>query len=371
MARIPFSDLKRQYAPIQTRLHEAAGRVLDSTKYIGGEEVAAFERELSATLQGQPVCGVSCATMGLFSSLKGLGVGPGDEVITTVHTAIATPEAISLTGAQVVFCDIRPGFFYLDPAQAERKLTNRTKVIIPVHLYGQPVDMDPFLALARKHNLRLLEDCAQAQGARYKGKPVGTIGDAAVFSFFPSKTLGGFGDGGAVTAKDPQLLKKIRMFSNHGRESKYYHEFEGINSRLDAIQAALLRVCLTRLDDWNAERRRVAAGYDNGLAGITQVNRPAVLPDTTPVYHLYVVVVPDREALQKGLSERGIETGIHYPYSLNVLPAYAHLKQGKGHFPEAESACEHMLSLPVFPGMTDAEINAVCSAIREFYSARR
>jgi dTDP-4-amino-4,6-dideoxygalactose transaminase len=366
--KVPFLDLNRQHEPIRKALHEAACRVIDSCHYIGGEDVEGFEKELATWVGVPEVCGVACATSGLFATLKGLGVGPGDEVITTVHTAIATAEAVTLTGAQVVFCDIQPGFFNLDLEQVRRKITKKTKVLLPVHLYGQPVDLDGILDLAKPHNLRVVEDCAQAQGARHRGRRVGTVGDAGVFSFFPSKNLGGFGDGGAVVAKDPAILKKIRMFSNHGRTSKYLHEFEGINSRLDALQAALLRVCLSHVDEWNAKRRVIAGWYNERLKDIPQVTLPREVPDTEPVYHVYVVLVPDREALAKFLKVRGIGTGVHYPYSLNVLPAYAHLKQGAGSFPVAEQACAHMLSLPISPAMTREEADYVCATIQEFFA---
>lgn len=361
--RVPFLDLSRQHAPIRELLYEAARRVIDSCNYIGGEEVKSFEKEMARWLGVEDVCCVACATSGLFAVIKNLGIGPGDEVITTVHTAIATAEAITLSGAKVVFCDIKAGTFNIDPDEIRKKITARTKAIIPVHLYGQPADLEAILAIAREHKLKVIEDCAQAQGARYKGRYVGTWGDAAVFSFFPSKNLGGFGDGGAVTAKDPVLLKRIRMFSNHGREAKYVHEFEGINSRLDAIQAALLRVCLPYIDEWNAKRRAAARRYSAQLATIPNVQIPSELPETEPVYHVYSIVVPDREKLRNYLKEMGISTGIHYPYSLNVQPAYAYLRQGAGHFPIAEYACAHMLSLPMFPEITQDEIDYVCDCI--------
>jgi dTDP-4-amino-4,6-dideoxygalactose transaminase len=237
-----------------------------------------------------------------------------------------------------------------------------------VHLYGQPADLAPILDIARKHHLFVIEDCAQAQGARIQGRRVGTFGDASVFSFFPSKTLGGFGDGGAVAAKDPKLMKRIRMFSNHGRDSKYYHEFEGINSRLDALQAALLRVCLRRLDEWNENRRLAAQGYDKGLAGIPQIVLPQVLSGTEPTYHLYVITAPDREALAHHLKERKIETGVHYPYALSELPAYAHLQHGPGAFPVAETACRHVLSLPLHPAITRQEVDTVCAEVRGYFA---
>jgi dTDP-4-amino-4,6-dideoxygalactose transaminase len=367
MDRVPFVDFKRQYAPLRETLHQAACRVIDSTHYIGGEEVQSFEREMATWLGAPEVCGVACATSGLFAALKCLGIGPGDEVITTVHTAIATAEAISLTGATAVFCDIQKGYFNIDPAEAEKKITVKTRALVPVHLYGQPADMDAFMGLAQKHALLVVEDCAQAQGAKYRGRTVGTIGDAGVFSFFPSKNLGGFGDGGAVIARDPAVMKKIRMFSNHGRTSKYLHEFEGINSRLDALQAALLRVCMPYLDAWNAHRRLAASWYDEGLRGIDRLAYPRVLPGTEPVYHVYVIRVPDREDLQVYLKKQGIETGVHYPYALSSLPAYAREKNRNGRFPEAEEACAHILSLPMSPAITREEVDCVCSAIKAYF----
>lgn len=370
MRKVKFVDLDKQHAPLRPALFDAAKKVIESGAYIGGPEVKSFEKEMASWLGVEEICAAACATSGLFSVMKCMGIGVGDEVITTVHTAIATAEAISLTGAKVVFCDIGENSFNIDFEQAEKKVTSRTKAIMPVHLYGQPADIDKARAIAEKHKLFLIEDCAQAQGAKYKDKKVGTYGDAAVFSFFPSKNLGGFGDGGAVTAKNKDLLRKIRMFSNHGRESKYYHEFEGINSRLDALQAALLRVCLPHLDEWNMARRKAASWYDSRLKNIRQVKIPQVLPGTEPVYHLYVIIVPDREALIKYLKDNGIDTSIHYPYSLNVLPAYAHLKQGEGHFPRAEYACGHMLSLPISPAIAEDDVDYVCETVKRFFEGK-
>jgi len=368
--RVPFVDLKRMHDPVREELHRVAAEVIDSGRYVGGEQVSRFEQEMSATLNGQEVCGVSCATMGLFSALRACGVGPGDEVITTVHTAIATAEAISLTGARAVFCDLEPGYFFLSAGEAERKITSRTRAIIPVHLYGQPADMDSILDVAARHNLLVIEDCAQAQGAVHRGRPVGTMGDLAVFSFFPSKNLGGFGDGGAVTGRDPALMKRVRMFRDHGRESKYIHEMEGVNSRLDAIQAALLRVLLPGLDAWNAHRRGAADWYAEEMASLPEVTLPKVLPETLPVYHLYVILVPDRDALRRFLEENGVGTGIHYPRPLNLQPAYARLNQGEGFFPRAEYACRHMLSLPMHSAITREEVRYVCDMVRRFFESR-
>lgn len=366
--KVPFADLRRNYQPVLEDLHQAATRVIDSAHFVGGPEVKQFEQDMAKWLGVPEICSVGCATSGLYLVLRALGVGPGDEVITTVHTAIATAEAIGLCGANVVFCDIEgKGFYNLDANEVSKKITPRTKAIIPVHLYGHPANLDSIIKIAREHNLPVVEDCAQAQGAFYKGKMVGTYGDAAVFSFFPSKTLGGFGDGGAVYVRDQKLRTKVRMLANHGRQTKYDHEMEGTNSRLDAIQAAMLRVVLPLLHDWNKKRSSAASWYNEGLAGIKAMTLPGASADCQHVYHVYVVTVPERDALAKHLKEKGVETGIHYPISLNMQPAFARLKQGAGSFPRAEMACQHMLSLPLFPAITRDEVNYVTAQIKEFY----
>lgn len=366
---VPFVDLKRFQSPIRGELYHAARSVIDECNYIQGQPVRDFEQALTQWIGGAPMVGVSCATAGLFALLRSIGVGPGDEVLTTVHTAIATSEAISLTGAQVVFCDIRADTYNIDPLEVQEKITAKTRAIIAVHLYGQPADMDKIADIASASRLFLLEDCAQAMGARHRGRYVGTIGDAGVFSFFPSKNLGGFGDGGAVTARDPGVAEKVAMFSNHGRKDKYLHEFEGTNSRLDTIQAAMLAVCLRHLDEWNRLRQQAAAWYDERLKDISEVTIPVVADHCEPVYHVYVIAVDERERLRTFLNDRGVKTGIHYPYSLNVLPAYAHLNLGKGHFPRAEEACRRVISLPMFPMIVEEEVDYVCRQVREFYRA--
>ena len=365
--KIKLVDLGRLHAPIASQLDQTALRVLREQRYIQGPDVREFEKEMAATLDGAPVCGVSCATFGLLVALKALGIGPGDEVITTPLTAIATAEAISMAGATVVFADLEPEGFCLDPEDVRRKITPRTRAIIPVHIYGLPTDLDALQEIARAHGLKLIEDCAQAQGARHRGRRVGTIGDAGVFSFFPSKNLGGFGDGGAVTARDPEVLRRMRMLANHGRESKYDHELVGMNSRLDTLQAALLRVCLPLLDQWNAARLAAARLYDRLLGEITPLKTPPARPHTDPVYHLYVVRVPDREALADYLRGRGIETGLHYPQSLHETGAYHHLGYRLGDLPRAEAACRTVLSLPMHPCLTKEEIETVCGAIADYF----
>ena len=369
--KVNFVNLAKLHAPIAAQLDQAALRVLREQRYIHGPDVREFEKEMAATLDGAPVCGVSCATFGLLVALKALGIGPGDEVITTPLTAIATAEAISLAGAKVVFADLEPNGYCLDPQDVRRKITPRTRAIIPVHIYGLAADLDAFQEVCREHGLKLIEDCAQAQGARHRGRRVGTIGDAGVYSFFPSKNLGGFGDGGAVTAQDPQVLRRARMLANHGRESKYDHELVGMNSRLDTMQAALLRVCLPLLDQWNAARAAAAKVYDQLLADIPAVRIPQVRPGTSPVYHLYVVRVPDREALADYLRSRGIDTGLHYPQSLHECSAYLHLGYKLGDLPHAEATCRSVLSLPMHPCITREEVETVCAAIAEYFRAKQ
>jgi len=366
---VKFVDLHKQHAPIIDKLKAAACEVIESGMYIGGNEVKSFEKEMAEHLGVSEVCGVACATSGLATTLRALGVQPGDEVITTVHTAIPTAEAITLAGGTIVFCDIEEGGYVLDVNKIESLITEKTKVLLPVHLYGEAVDMDKIMDLAAKYNLKVLEDCAQAQGARWKGKRLGSIGDAGVYSFFPSKNLGGFGDGGAITAKDPEVMNMIRMYSNHGRTKKYWHEIQGTNSRLDAIQAALLRICLPHLDDWNQGRRRAAAWYAEGLKDIPQLKViPKENEGSEHVYHVYVIVTEPRDELMAYLKEQGIETGLHYPHALNVMPAFEFMNKGRGYFPNAEYACEHMMSLPMSPVLEQDEVAYVCEKIKEFFN---
>ena len=366
MELIKFVDIGRFHLPLRNKLHEAAIRVIDSGAYIKGPDVKIFEANLAQWMGVEEVCGTACGTSALWAALKGLGVKAGGEVITTVHTAIATAEAITLCGATPVFCDLEPGYFFLSAQEVEKKITPRTQAIVPVHLYGQPVNLDDFLELGRKYGIPVIEDCAQAQGARYKGKYVGTQSDAAIFSFFPSKNLGGFGDGGAFTTKDLDKMNWMRMFSNHGRSEKYDHEFEGINSRLDTLQAALLNVCLPYLDQWNESRRQVALWYDEGFADVEEVTIPQVLPETEPIYHVYVVLVPDRDGLREYLRANQIQTGIHYPIPLSLQQAYSYLNQGAGSFPLAEEACARMLSLPMHPALDREEVERVVDTVKEY-----
>jgi dTDP-4-amino-4,6-dideoxygalactose transaminase len=315
------------------------------------------------------VCCVSNCTHALYLTLKALGIGDGDEVITVPNTAFPTSEAIRLAGAQVVFADIEPGFYALDPRAAEAAITNKTRAIIPVHLYGIPADMDAFTRLAEKHDIFVIEDVAQAQGAVYKGRRVGTFGRAGCFSFFPSKNLGAFGDGGAVASGDAELIKKVRMLANHGREEKYTHIVHGTNSRLDTIKAGQLSVCLEHLDEWNQERRNAAALYDELLKPYEEIVRPQVPPGCDAIWHVYVIRYSDRDKLAAFLNERGIKTGLHYPRPLHLQPVYEYLGLSPGSLPRAEAACREVLSLPMFPKITADEIKAVAVAIGRFFES--
>lgn len=363
---VPLVDLRRQYAPLLPALREAANAVLEACDFVGGKAVARFEQAFAAALGVTASVGVGNATSGLHAVLNGLGIGRGDEVIVPAHTAIATAEAVTLTGAQVVFADIEPDTCTLDASDVARRLTSRTRAIVPVHLYGQAADLDRLMPLAKAHALYLVEDCAQAVGGRLHGRALGSFGDAGVFSFFPSKNLGGFGDGGAVIARDADLLKRIRMYSNHGREDKYEHRFEGTNSRLDTLQAALLGVNLPHLEAWNAARRTIADHYRNRLGHLPWLRLPVERPGAEHVHHVYVVRSARRDALAAHLHERGVRTGLHYPLALHRQPAYASLGLGPGSLPVAEAVCDTCLSLPMFPGLTADEVDQVCDSVEEF-----
>jgi dTDP-4-amino-4,6-dideoxygalactose transaminase len=310
---------------------------------------------------------VGNGTDALFIALTTLGIGRGDEVITVANSFIATSEAITLTGAKVVFVDSDPKTYNIDVNQIEAKINESTKAIIPVHLYGQPADMDPILALAKKHGLKVIEDCAQAHGARYKGRSIGTMGDAATFSFYPGKNLGAYGDGGAMTTNSDEFALKAKMFANHGRIEKYDHAIEGVNSRLDGLQAAILRVKLARLPEWTEARRQHAYRY-NELLKHPGVICPAEIDDVIAVYHLYVIRVKKalRDALQKYLHAKGISTGIHYPIPLPQLKAYAYLKHTESDFPQATVAAGEIVSLPMFAELDDAQIVFISEQVNTF-----
>jgi len=366
---IQLVDLKAQYETIKNEIDSAIKDVLSETAFIGGRHVTKFEESFAKFCGVKHCIGVGNGTDALFIALKALGIGAGDEVITVANSFIASSESITQTGARVAFVDINPKTYNIDASKIEEKITSRTKAIIPVHLYGQPADMDPILAIAKKHNLKIVEDCAQAHGAKYKGRTIGSFGDMACFSFYPGKNLGAYGDGGAIVTSDDSLSKKARMFANHGRVDKYDHEMEGINSRLDGLQAAILGVKLTHLDAWSEARRKNAYLYNENLKD-TGLVTPKEMPDVKAVYHLYVVRTKKelRQKLQDHLKSKGIATGIHYPIALPNLKAYSYLKHTKNDFPEAMKASEEIMSLPMYPELSESQIHFIAQKIKEFGS---
>jgi dTDP-4-amino-4,6-dideoxygalactose transaminase len=366
--QVPFVDLKLQYANLKPAMDAAIARVIADTAFVGGRDnkyVRAFEEDFSRWLGVPDFVGCANGTDSLELLLQAAGIGRGDEVIVPALTWISTSEAVSTIGATPVFVDIDPVTFTIDVAKLAAAITPRTRAIIPVHLYGQTADMDPILTLAARHKLFVLEDCAQAHGATYKGRKVGTMGDACSFSFYPGKNLGAYGDAGGFAAKDKTIHERARMLANHGQPRKHDHQLEGRNSRLDGLQAAVLSVKLPHLDAWNAARVKVAAQYDAKLADLgNRVRRPAVAKDRTHVYHLYVVRVAKRDAVTAKLKDAGIATAVHYPTPLPLLAAYKARAITRAHIPAAATACDEILSLPMYPEMTSSQIDAVVEASR-------
>ncbi len=363
---IPFVDLKAQYRSIKAEIDAAVSAVIEQTAFVGGPFVKEFEDAFARYCGVGHCVGLANGTDALYVALKALDIGPGDEVITVANSFIATSEAIRMAGAQVVFVDISPTTYTIEPSQIEAKITPRTKAIIPVHLYGQPADMDPIRALAQKHNLWIVGDAAQAHGARYKGQPIAALADITCFSFYPGKNLGAYGDGGALVTNNATWAEKARMFANHGRVSKYDHGIEGINSRLDGLQAAVLNVKLRYLDEWSEKRRANAYKYNAALKG-TGLVPPAELHDVRAVYHLYIVRVPNggRDRLLDFLQANGVGVGVHYPIALPFLKAYSYLGHRPEDFPQALKASTEILSLPMFPELTDAQVQYVRDKILE------
>ncbi len=365
---VPFVDLKIQYDSIKDEIDQAISEVIQETAFVGGKFVTSFERHFASYLGVKHCIGVGNGTAAIYIALRALGVSEGDEVITAANTFIATSEAITQTGARVRFVDCHKDSYNIDPEQIEHAITKNTKVIIPVHLYGQPAEMDAIRKIAEKRQLCIVEDAAQAHGAEYKGHKIGTSGSMACFSFYPGKNLGAYGDGGAIVSNDAELAKRVRMIANHGRIEKYDHEFEGVNSRLDGLQAAILDVKLNYLDTWTERRREVARQYDEGLKDI--VVTPTVLPERKPVYHLYVIRVKQRDQLRAFLSEKGIQTGIHYPIPLPFLHAYAYLGYSPADFPVAYAYKDELLSLPMFGDITDEQVVYVIENLHEAVKER-
>lgn len=355
---IPFLDLGAGYRELQSEIDAAVARSMASGYYIGGPEVESFEDEFATYCGTTHAIGVANGLDALHLVLRAMDVGPGDEVIVPSNTYIATWLAVSQCGATLVPVEPDARTYNIDPALIEAAITPRTKVILPVHLYGQPADMDPILATARKHGLRVLEDGAQAHGARYKGQRLGAHGDAVAWSFYPGKNLGAMGDGGAVTTNDAQLADRIRVLRNYGSRVKYVNEVQGYNSRLDPLQAAILRVKLAHLDEWNARRSAIAERYHPGLAGCSLV-LPHVPEWAEPVWHLYVVQHPQRDALQKALTDKGVGSLIHYPIPPHLQQAYSTAGWGRGVFPLAERMADQVLSLPIGPHLQAEHVETV------------
>ncbi len=366
---IPFVDLRAQYRSVKEEIDKAIADVISETAFVGGPFVRSFESAFAEFCGAKHCIGVGNGTDAIFLALKALGIGAGDEVITAANSFIATSEAISMTGAKVRFADIQPDTFNIDVSAIREKIRRNTKAIIPVHLYGQPADMDPIMELAKTFELKVIEDAAQAHGALYKGRNAGTIGDAGCFSFFPGKNLGAYGDAGAVVTNDDELGLKIRMIANHGRIDKYDHEMEGVNSRLDGLQAAILKVKLAHLPEWTERRRKTAYLYNAHLPRDQGVVTPKEIEDVIAVYHLYVIRVKKelRPSLQMHLKVSGISTGIHYPVTLPNLKAYSHLNHTEEDFPEATRASREILSLPIFPEMGEQQVRFVAKKIEQFF----
>jgi len=363
---IPLVDLKSQYESIKKEIDSAISEVICQSAFIGGPYVKSFESAFAEYCGVRHCIGVGNGTDAIFIALKALGIGNGDEVITVANSFIATSEAITQTGARVVFVDIDPKTYNIDTNKIAEKITSRTKAIIPVHLYGQPADMDPILALAKKHNLKIVEDCAQAHGSVYKGRTIGSIGDMACFSFYPGKNLGAYGDAGAIVTNNAEPARKARMFANHGRIGKYDHEIEGVNSRLDGLQAAILGVKLKYLEGWSELRRKNAYLYNEYLKG-TDLVTPTEIDNVKAVYHLYVVRIKKelRQGLQDHLKSKGISTGIHYPIALPNLKAYSYLNHNGNEFSEATKASQEIVSLPIYPELTEEQIHYIVERIKE------
>ncbi|MFA5504249.1 MAG: DegT/DnrJ/EryC1/StrS family aminotransferase [Vulcanimicrobiota bacterium] len=359
---IPILQLNTQYDQIQDELEAAVLSALRSTAYINGPEVEAFENEFASWHGISEAVGVGSGTEALHLAIRALDLEPEEEVISPAFTFIASAGAIALAGTRPAFCDIDPDTFNIDPADLEKRITSKTRAIVVVHLFGHPAPMDEILEIARKHDLKVIEDCAQATGAEYKGRKVGTMGDFGCFSFFPSKNLGGIGDGGMVLARTPEGAEKIRMLKSHGCKVRYYHDMLGTNSRLDTIQAAALRVKLKYLSHWNDERRRVAARYAANLDG--QLRLPLEAKDCRHVYHQFTVRVPDRDKCKQHLESQGVGCMIYYPVSLHQQKAFAHLGYDDAEFPATRGAQEEVLSLPMFPELSDEQVDEISKKVK-------
>jgi dTDP-4-amino-4,6-dideoxygalactose transaminase len=360
---IPLVDLPAQFRALKPEIDAAVAKVFENAQFILGPAVAAFERDFATFCQTSEAIGVNSGTSALHLSLLAAGVGPGDEVITVPFTFVATVAAIEYAGARPVLVDVEPEFLTMDPATLEAAITPRTKAIIPVHLFGQPADMDPIIAIARQHGLVVVEDACQAHGSEYKGRRCGSIGQLACFSFYPGKNLGAYGEGGAVVTSDPHLATKIRLLRAWGEEVRYEHKYRGFNYRMDGVQGAILGVKLRYLEAWTEARRRHAGEYGRLLAD-TPATPLRERRDARHVYHQYVVRLQQRDAWRDRLHDAGVQTGVHYPIPVHLQPAYRDLGYNAGDFPVCEQASREVLSLPMFPELTEAQIATVASALR-------
>ena len=364
---IPFVELQTEFRAIESEVRAAIDGVLERTWYILGEEGKAFESEFAAWVGSAHAVGVGSGTDAIQLALLAAGVGYGDEVITVANTCVPTIAGIGATGATPVLVDAHPDTLTLDPGQLEGAISAKTKAIVPVHLYGHPCDMDPIMTVAEKHGLAVVEDCAQAHGARYRGRTCGTLGHLAAFSFYPSKNLGAYGDGGAVVTNDPEYDARLRKLRNYGEEQRYTHTIPGINSRLDEIQAAILRVKLRHIDGWLARRRELAAAYHEALADLP-LQRPEAADWAESAWHLYPIRCEARDALQHHLREHGVHTLIHYPIPVHLQPAYVRLGYQRGDFPVAEAACNRVLSLPFYPALHADQVEEIRGIIADFFT---
>jgi dTDP-4-amino-4,6-dideoxygalactose transaminase len=374
MSKINLVDLKAQYANIKQEVNEAIQTVLENTDFINGAAVKNLEADFAKFCNTQFAVGVASGTAALQLALEACGIGEGDEVITVAHTFCATAEAIIHAGAKPVFVDIDPRTFNINPLLIEAAITSKTKAIVPVHIYGQPADMDAINYIAKRHGLKVIEDAAQAHGATYHGRKVGSLGDAACFSFYPGKNLGGYGDGGAVTTNDPEIAEKIFALRDHGRtigvdgkRAKYEHEYVGYGERLDTLQAAVVGVKLKYLSEWNALRYRHALKYNDLLKSISNITIPHQAEELRHVYHLYVLRTTKRDELLNHLNQSGIGAGIHYPIPLHRQPAFVKLGYGENSLPETDKAAKEILSLPIYAELTNEAIEIVCTQIKTFF----
>jgi dTDP-4-amino-4,6-dideoxygalactose transaminase len=364
--KVPFLDLKAQYETIKGEIRPAIDEVIEKTAFAGGPFVAKFDQEFAAFCGTRHSVGVSSGTEALWIPLLGLGVGPGDEVITVPNSFIATAEAISFCGAKPVFVEVDPRTFTMDPAKLEAAVTPRTKAVIPVHLYGQMADMDPIMAIAKRRGLLVVEDACQAHGAEYQGRRAGSIGDAGAFSFYPGKNLGAYGEGGAVTTNNETLAGWMRAFRDHGSQEKYHHKIIGWNGRLGGIQGAVLSVKLRHLAAWNDARRSRAALYRHLLKDVPGVTLPEEAADRKHVYHLFVIRVADRKGLMDFFASHEIQCGIHYPVPIHLQEAYGSLGLALGSFPFTEKSAGEIVSLPMFAELEDAQVGFVCEKIKAY-----